>query len=382
MTPIQADTAGSTAPAAKRRRQRPQFRKAIAATTVLLSVATTAACGSEDTADSAPSNPSAATEVSAAGAIFERPVPEVQANEPYEIYLLAAHQSDQWAKSAAQAAQMYAEEHGANITILDAGGYSEVQKQISQIGTAIAQQPDAIMIWATDPTAITPTLERAVDAGIQVTNFVVASALDVPTVTGDYVAQGKQMGEALANSMGGSGKIISVIGGQGGFYASSLHDGLEQALTAFPDIEWAKDTMIANFDPGETQQTVQNWLTGNPDTNGIFVTTGAQGVGAAQGVRAAGMDDGSVKLVGSLLPDCSVVDTIRENRFSLLLGDPAVTQGQLGAAMTIGVLNGDQVENLQIPATNIYTPDNIDQAADDGVLFEEIAPEFITDCVS
>jgi ribose transport system substrate-binding protein len=343
------------------------------------------ACGSDDKASSSSSGseekaaaPESAPEI---GVLESTEVPEVEAKSRYKIALLAAHQADAWAISAAQAAKDYAEAHGVDLTIQDAGGYTEVQKQISQIQAAIAQKPDLIMIWATDPDAITPTLKEADKAGIKVLNFVVPATFKAPVVTSDYVAQAERMGDALAKSMGEKGKVISVIGGAGGYYASSLHQGLENALKKYPDIEWAKDVQIPDFDQAKTQQTVENWLTGNPDTTGVFVTTGLMGVGAAQAVRAAGLEDDQVKIVGSLLTDCAVLDMIREGRFSLLLGDPPVIHGELGVSTAISMLNGDEVPDAQFPKNSIFTPDNVDQAAEEGLLTKEVSEKFLSDCL-
>lgn len=350
---------------------------------VLAACGSSSSNGSSSSSSSAGSGSTSSTASSGSvdvGRISKRVVPNVQAKRHYKIILLAAHQGESWSESVAQAAEHYAAAHGASLTLLDAGGYTNVQQQIAQIQAATAEKPDGIMIWATDPTAIVPTLKKAAAAGIKIENVVVPATYTAPTVTGNYVQQGESMGTALAKSMGGKGKILSVIGGQGGAYAAELHQGLKQALKSYPNIQWAKDAEIPAFDPAQTEQIVQNWLTGNPDTTGVFVTTGTMGVAAAQGVRAAGLKAGSVKIVGSLVTDCGVVDEIKSGRFALLLGDPAVMYGELGVATMIDMLNGKKVPALQVPPTNIYTPQNITQAGQDGTLFQEVEPSFIHGC--
>ena len=73
--------------------------------------------------------------------------------------------------STARETKAFGKSHCLNVINEDAGGYTNVSKQISQLQAAIAAHPAAIMLWTTDPKAVNAEVVKARKAGIKVIGF-------------------------------------------------------------------------------------------------------------------------------------------------------------------------------------------------------------------
>jgi len=311
------------------------------------------------------------------GFLNDYTVPEIpDTSQPYRVVLLQAHRSDAYAISYARAVQQFGREHGLEVTVQDAGGYQNVQEQIAQIEAAITRNPDAIIFWSTDPTAVVPALNKAKAAGIKV-----IGALQPPEtetefiVTGDFRLDGKTMASALFQKMGGEGKAMSILGGAGSAYQAALLEGWKEALAEFPDIEVVAERTIPDFDPSKIQSAVEDELVRTPELEGVMTTTTAMAAAAADAIAAAGRS-GEAFSVGEILGDCDQIRLLQDGRLAIVLGVPAVYYGQVTVANTIRMLEGQSVEELTVIPGNVYTPENIDEAP----LELEIDPEFREGC--
>lgn len=311
------------------------------------------------------------------GFLNDYTVPEIpDTSQQYSVALLQAHRTDAFAISYARAVEQFGREHGLEVTVQDAGGYQNVQEQITQIEAAITRNPDAIIVWSTDPTAVVPAVNKAKAAGIKV-----IGALQPPDtetefiVTGDFRLDGKTMATALFQKMGGDGKAMSILGGAGSAYQAALLEGWKEALADFPDIEVVAERTIPDFDPAKIQSAVEDELVRTPDIEGVVTTTTAMAAAAADAIAAAGRS-GEAFSVGEILGDCDQIRLLQDGRLAIVLGVPAVYYGQVTVANTSRMLEGQSVEELTVIPGNVYTPTNIDEAP----LELEIAPEFREGC--
>lgn len=331
------------------------------------------ACGGADEA-AAPSG-APAIDTPEVGVINEYALPEfAPSEEPFEIVVLQAHRSDAFAISSAQAIEEFGRENNLEVTVLDAGGYQEVAQQIDQIEAAVLQEPDAMIVWSTDPTAVVPALQEARDAGIPVVGYTQPPDMETAfTVTGDFRLDGETMARSLFTKMGGQGKAMLILGGGGSAYQAALQQGWDAALEDFPEIEVVAEQTVPDFDPSKVQSAAENQLVRDPDLRGVMTTTTAMAASATDAFAAAGADGYAV---GQILGDCDQIRLLQEDRLAIVLGVPAVHYGRLVAANTLRMLQGEPVDALTVIPGNVYTPANIDEAP----LELEIAAEFREAC--
>lgn len=158
------------------------------------------------------------------------------------------------------------------------------------IEAAVAQGYDAIATIAGDA-GVAPFIDDAVAAGIPVATF--NSETDAENarlffVGADLYLQGQTAAHAMAEAIGGEGKVAVITG----FFAVEAHElrrlGFVDTMEAeYPDIEIVGE--VENTDQGDIAFTqAQDFMAANPDLKGIYVTAGGP-FGAAAAVEDAGM---------------------------------------------------------------------------------------------
>jgi simple sugar transport system substrate-binding protein len=154
-----------------------------------------------------------------------------------------------------------------------------VQTTIERMETAIAEKPDMLVITATDPQAMRPTLERAKAAGIPVIAVNVADPapkLDrVPYLI--YVgADQYQIGVAGANEVLAKGKPKLAAC----FNAFPGHVGLELLCSgwadAFKKAGIKAEEIDAHGSATDAEAALSAYLTKNPDLGAIFTVSDAE----------------------------------------------------------------------------------------------------------
>ena len=89
-----------------------------------------------------------------------------------------------------------AEKLGVEVIAVEAGGFPNVDRQISQIEDRIQRDVDVLLVGSTDAAGVAPVVEEAIDAGIPVIGVSSWPASD--RLTSKVGANHYQMGELLA----------------------------------------------------------------------------------------------------------------------------------------------------------------------------------------
>ena len=164
----------------------------------------------------------------------------------------------------------------------------------STIEAAITQQYDAIATIAGD-SGIVPYINRAVEAGIPVATFNVETDAEnnrLFFVGADLYRQGLAAGEAMVNFFAERGNDSPKIAVMTGFFSVEGHElrrlGFEEYVTEnAPGLEIVGRVETEDSD-ANAYQLAQDFLTANPDLDGMYVAAGGN-VGAARAVEDAGL---------------------------------------------------------------------------------------------
>ena len=179
----------------------------------------------------------------------------------------------------------------------------DAQKWTSVIDNCIASGYDAITAFGVSD-ALQPVIKRAVDAGIRV--YIFNSQLSEPRLYEAFYGQGgveggRQCGEALAKLLGNSGKYALITGDFAAIGHEQRRTGARQVLDAIPGITLVGEVMN-NDKAEEAYNHAANFITANPDLNGIYVTACGPS-GAAKAVEDAGMKDKVVVVCHDVLAE-------------------------------------------------------------------------------
>ncbi len=230
------------------------------------------------------------------------------------------------------------------------------------IESAIVKKYDAIATVAGDA-GMVPFINRAVDAGIPVATFNSETAEPNKRlffVGADLYLQGQTAGKAMAEAIGGKGKVAIITG----FFAVEAHElrrkGFEDVIKQdYPDITILPP--VENQDKADIAfAQAKDFMTANPDLAGIYVTAGGP-FGAAKAVEDAGMT-GKVKVISFDFVD-ETMEFVQKGVISATIGQDPFAQGHDPAIRLYNYLVGNvQPECVKlVTRADLVTKDNIDQ---------------------
>ncbi|MDH6196671.1 ribose transport system substrate-binding protein [Mycobacterium frederiksbergense] len=255
-----------------------------------------------------------------------------------KIFLNLSYSGNNWQDEAANLALAVAN------SPLNSGKYlvkkqisgTDIQKQISDLQSMIAAKAKLVVLYPISPTALSPTIRQGCDRGV---TFVVYDstvrepcAYNVAFITGAKADQprdaffGAQTAEALAQLLGGKGRIFMNRGVPGTSTDQVHYDTAKAVFDRYPGI-----TVVAEYygkwDSAVSQQETAKALAAHPDIDGIWSQDGE--VGVIKALQAAGK---KVPVTGE-----------NGNYFRKMLSEgwPGVSSGsppaQAGVAMRIGL---------------------------------------------
>jgi rhamnose transport system substrate-binding protein len=175
--------------------------------------------------------------------------------------------------------------------------------QIPAIQAAISKGANALIVSATDPTALCPTLESAMKRGITVVTY----DSDAPTCRTMFINQAStaQIGtsevDVLAKEIGDSGQIAIVSAAASATNQNAWITYMKQELKKYPKMTLVS-TVYGNDDPTTATQVTQGLLQQYPNLKGIISPT-TVGIAAAAAVLDTSKYRGKIALTGLGTPD-------------------------------------------------------------------------------
>ncbi|MBB3914576.1 ABC transporter substrate-binding protein [Rhizobium fabae] len=176
--------------------------------------------------------------------------------------------------------------------------------QIQQMRQMIDDGVDAIIICASNITALNQTIEYAHSKGVPV--FSVSGYVTSPyaiNATENNTHGGYSSAKWLAQEIGGKGNVLMVSGIPGFASSDSFNVGAKKAFSEFPDIKVVGD-VAGKWTDQVAQVEVQKFLATNPaDVNGILVQSASEN-GVLNAVEQSGRDMMPIVLGGEASAAC------------------------------------------------------------------------------
>jgi ribose transport system substrate-binding protein len=224
----------------------------------------------------------------------------------------------------------------------------ESTKQQEQIRQVLAGDTDCLVlnILPNGDADTKPIVEGASKAGaFLVTQWNKPADLNptdhdtwISHITYDGKESGKQIGDALAEAIGGTGGIIALQGILDTGAAKDRFAGLEASLADNAGVELL-DQQTANFSRQEALSVTQTLLTKHGDkVKGIWAANDDMALGALQALEQAGRTD--VAVVGiDAVPDA--LTAIKDGTMTATVSSDGPWQGGIGLAMGYCVAIGE-----------------------------------------
>lgn len=343
------------------------MKKWIALLLVLVMALSMVACTATPTTPSAQSEvpkeeaPAAAPEESAeapAEAPAEDAAPEE--SEPKKIFFINVWRALDFFVNIEASVKRAAEEMGFEITCVDANlDYVKTADYVSQ---AVIQGYDVIMIDG--DASLIPAAEEAMAAGVTVINYdtwigtenitalVASNNQDMGRLDGEYAV------ELLKEKYDGEVKgVVYYIN----FPVSSMQErvsGFVSVMEQYPDVE------LVEIVPSEevievVQKLVENVLIANPEgtIDMIFGANSTTSMGAIAAVTSANRTDLMVLGIDDEEGQMTELQTEGSCYYATVAQDP-IAIGQLCVEAAAKALNGEEVEDISVPAV-LVTKDNV-----------------------
>jgi ribose transport system substrate-binding protein len=233
---------------------------------------------------------------------------------------------------------------GVQVVVETDAGF-DAAKQRSDIETALAAKPDVILSLPLDPTTSAEAFRQAVADG---SKLVFLSNL--PTgykhgtdyaaiVTDDLYQMGKQAADALAASIGKTGKV-GYIFHDATYYVTNQRDQAFKSTIEkdYPDIKIVAEQGIS--DPARAEEIASAMLLQNPDLAGIYVTWAEPADGVLAALRAAG--NKTTRIVTLDLSEPVGLDMVKDGNVAAIVADKAYELGRAMADTGLKALLGQE----------------------------------------
>ena len=178
------------------------------------------------------------------------------------------------------------------------GSAATAASQLPAIQASLSKGANALIVSATDPTALCPTLKSAMSRGITVVTY----DSDAPTCRSLFVNQastaaiGTSEVDLLAKQLGSKGDIAIVSAAASATNQNAWIAFMKQELKKYPNMHLVS-TVYGNDDPTTATQVTSGLLQKYPNLKGIISPT-TVGIAAAAGVLDTPQYRGKVKLTG------------------------------------------------------------------------------------
>lgn len=172
--------------------------------------------------------------------------------------------------------------------------------QIQQMRQLVDQGADAIFVCCSNPTALNPSVKYAHDNGVPTFSF--TGYLTSPYAVNssvNYQLAGFEIGQWMANEIGGEGRVLVVEGIPGTSGSDSQDRGVKAGLATAEGIE-VVGSIAGMWTDQVSQAEVQKWLATNPgQLDGITVQSAAE-LGVLRALQQSGRADIPASIGGEL----------------------------------------------------------------------------------
>lgn len=286
--------------------------------------------------------------------------PLTSASKQWDVCVSFPHMKDAYWMAVNYGVVAESERLGVKMTLVEAGGYTNLNKQISQIEDCVARGADAIVIGAISYDGLNGLVSEVRAKGIPVVDVINGMSSDQLSAKSlvSFGEMGYKAGEYIAKKHPrGSGKVnVAWFPGPPGA------GWVEAGNSGFVDAVKDSDIEIVATKYGDTGKEVQMKLVedvmeAHPDLDYV-VGTSPTTEAAVQLLRDRGLTDQINVLAYYFTP--GVYNNIKKGRVLAAPTDSAVIQGRVSIDQAVRILEGKDYQRHVGPALYVIDPSNVD----------------------
>ena len=295
-------------------------------------------------------------------------VPLTKASKKWKICVSFPHMKDAYWLGVDYGVVDEARRLGVSAQIVEAGGYTNLAKQISQIEDCVSRGANAVVIGAISADGMGGVIKSVAEKKIPVIDVI--NGINSPDVSAKslvtYYTMGHSAGDYLAKKhpAGSSpAKVGWFPGPAGAGWVEAAHKGFMDAV---------KGSALVILDPkyGDTGKEVQSKLVedvlqANPDV-AYIAGTGVTAEAAVGILRSRNLEK-KVQIVGFYLTP-GVFEGIQKGRIMAAPADSMVIQGRIAIDQAVRLLEGKEVIKHVGPKIFVVDEKNVNTISRDAVL--------------
>ncbi|RCS60112.1 ABC transporter substrate-binding protein [Microbacterium sp. JB110] len=276
----------------------------------------------------------------------------------YELAFVQGVAGDEFYISMQCGVEAKAEELGVSVDTQGAKQFDPaLQKPL--VDSVVASSPDALLIAATDQSAMQAPIEAAANSGVEV--VLVDTTVEDPSFAASAIASdnyggGEAAFAAIEEAHPEGGKVLVVSIDPGITTSDARAEGFEAAVAENDKFE-SVGIEYSHNQPDEAARIVTAALQRDKDLVGIFAANLFAAEGTATGVQQAGRDD--VTVVGFDAGPAQV-EQLRDGIVQALVAQEPASIGEQAVEQAVAALDGEETTAEIQTGFTVITQDNID----------------------
>lgn len=262
--------------------------------------------------------------------------PLKKADKPWNICVLFPHMKDTFWLAVDYGVVQEARRLGVNMTLYQAGGYTNLPKQISQFDDCLSSNYDAIVVGAISEAGMAREFAKGLKAGKPIISTVnpVAKAPVTSKMFVNFTTMGTQTGSYLVKYLDGKpAKVGAFPGPAGSGWAEEFLAGFKEAIAGHKNID-LETTKFGDSGVAIQLGLIQNALQAYPDMNVIWGCSPAAEA-AIGAVAEAGRKN--VKILASYANQAMLDDMLKGDILAFAT-QYAVLEGRIAIDTAVRVL--------------------------------------------
>ncbi|MFE7269996.1 substrate-binding domain-containing protein [Streptomyces sp. NPDC057623] len=252
-------------------------------------------------------------------------------------------------------AQAEAKKLGVDLTVTDA--QNDASQQANQLQNFTSSALDVVIVNAVDSDAVTPAAKAVNKTGTPLiaVDRSVNNADSASFVASDNITGGKLAAKALAEKLGGTGRIV-ILQGQAGTSASRERGaGFAEGLKAYPGIKVVAK-QPADWDRTKGLDAMTNLMQAHPDIDGVFAENDEMALGA---LKALGSKAGkSVQVIG-FDGTADGLKAVEAGTLYASVAQQPTELGRIAVQNAVKAAAGDKVEKSVMVPVKVVTKENV-----------------------
>lgn len=288
----------------------------------------------------------------------------VNADEEKVVIGVAAYAMDEYGKAWADAFEEYAESVNAEVIMTSAD--TNIDKQLSDIDSLIAQKPDIMIIRPVDADGLVAGVNACEKAGIPtiISSYTVNCENYAAWIGADQrdngILQVQFMEEYLEKNPETELKIGYIWGTMGLSGCQERYDPVAEWADSSDRAEIVSEN-VANWSVNDAMSVMEDWLQGMPEINTIICQNDEMATGVANTLRAAGKDMDDYLVIG-IDGSANGLQYVKDGLLDATIGTDPVSETQQNVDLALRVADGETFdEPVYLDSYVLVTEENVDE---------------------